>query len=46
MQKIFSRIVPLALLLASTALVAETSLAPGINDHYRNADVERWRGMF
>lgn len=35
-----------ALLLACGAAVAETSVAPGINRHYENADYQQWVGTF
>ncbi len=27
-------------------LLAQQSVRPGINDHYKNADVDRWQGIF
>jgi predicted methyltransferase len=36
----------LGLLLAIAPLPAEQSVAPGINQHYQDADVRRWRAVF
>lgn len=40
------RVLVSALLLLAQCVVAEQSINPGINDHYRDADVRRWRGVF
>lgn len=37
----------LAVIVAATLpVIAQQSVNPGINDHYKNADVRRWRGVF
>ena len=41
-----SILVLLVMAVAASPVVAQQSVNPGINDHYKNADVRRWRGVF